>query len=137
MEWYHARLLTASSRFDPGPWSKPTDRARGSIRYMRNVIAACIIAVTMSACIPKPTNAECHEHADCLSCVESFCAWCGPRPGVRGTGPATTRSCYAAEAKPEACDPPPHYVFCTQGVTTPIDNRMFRRAPDGGADATR
>ena len=22
MEWYHARLLTASSRFDPGPWSQ-------------------------------------------------------------------------------------------------------------------
>ncbi len=86
------------------------------------------------ACVPNPTQQECHRQTDCLGCVTAFCSWCGPRPGVAGE---KGRACYAPALKPEACDAPPHYAFCYGGATDPIDNRMYLRRQDGGASDAR
>lgn len=90
-----------------------------------------LLALSVSACVPNPTNEDCHRKADCLACVTSFCSWCGPRPGAPGE---RGRACYAAAAKPADCDPPPHFAFCYGGATDPIDNRMYLKRPDGGED---
>lgn len=83
------------------------------------------------ACIPVPTQTECHRYDDCRECVVNYCAWCGKRPGVVGLA---GHACYAPGNKPDECEAPPYFSFCTQDVTTPIDNRMSIKRRDGGVD---
>jgi hypothetical protein len=91
------------------------------------------LGILLPACIPNPTQEECFKKSDCLSCVTSFCAWCGARPDVKATG----KGCYSNAIKPADCEPPPHYDFCYHDSTTPINNRMYLKRPDGGADAAK
>lgn len=101
---------------------------------MRAFIVVFIVVYLFSACIPNPTNDECHKQQDCLSCTESFCSWCGPSPGWTNQDLAGKR-CYAKGHEPAFCDPPQHFAFCYAGPTVPISNRELKRLTrDGGTD---